>query len=84
MNIPRYRMRGLASREGRCATGASVPATEYGLRDGVDNIGELAPPEVVSIPLRRMRMLTSLRLQANLFKGATYGPAKKESKGAPL
>jgi hypothetical protein len=32
----------LAGREGRCATGAYVPVTEYGLGDGVDNIGELS------------------------------------------
>jgi hypothetical protein len=32
----------LAGREGRGATGANVPVTEYGLRDGVDNIGELS------------------------------------------
>jgi hypothetical protein len=32
----------LAGREGRCATGAEVPVTEYGLGDGVDNIGELS------------------------------------------
>ena len=57
-------MRRLASREGRCVTGASVPVAESGLRDGVDNIGELAIFRVVNIPLRRMRILTSLRLQA--------------------
>jgi hypothetical protein len=42
-----------------------VPATEFGLRDGVDNVGELSIFEVANIPLRRMRILTSLRLQAN-------------------
>ncbi|HLE61571.1 MAG TPA: hypothetical protein VI750_00465 [Pyrinomonadaceae bacterium] len=35
-------MRRLAGREGRCVTGADVPVTEYGLGDGVDNIGELS------------------------------------------
>jgi hypothetical protein len=34
-------MRRLAGREGRRVTGASMPVAEYGLRDGVDNIGEL-------------------------------------------
>jgi len=55
-------MRLLASREGRRVTGAFVPVTEFGLRDGVDNIGEFPLPEVANIPLRRMRVLTSLRL----------------------
>jgi hypothetical protein len=32
----------LAGREGRGVTGAKVPVAEYGLRDGVDNIGELS------------------------------------------
>ena len=35
------RMHWLAGREGRCVTGAKVPVAECGLRDGVDNIGEL-------------------------------------------
>jgi hypothetical protein len=35
-------MQGLAGREGRGVTGAKVPVAEYGLRDGVDNIGELS------------------------------------------
>lgn len=37
-----YSMRLLASREGRSVTGALVPVAESGLKDGVDNIGELA------------------------------------------
>lgn len=28
--------------KGRCGTGAFVPVAECGLRDGVDNIGELS------------------------------------------
>jgi hypothetical protein len=35
-------MHWLAGREGRGVTGAYVPVAENGLRDGVDNIGELA------------------------------------------
>lgn len=35
-------MRRLAGREDRCGTGAFVPVAESGLRDGVDNIGELS------------------------------------------
>ena len=33
------------------------------------------PPEVAKIPLRRMRILTFLRLQANVSRGANYGQA---------
>jgi hypothetical protein len=56
-------MRRLAGREGRHSTGAFVPDPEFGLRDGVDNIGELSISEMGNIPLRRMRIFTSLRLQ---------------------
>ena len=38
----KFNMQWLAGREGRRDTGALMPATEYGLRDGVDNIGELS------------------------------------------
>lgn len=68
-------MQRLAGREGRCVTGAHVPVAEYGLRDGVDNIGELSILRVANIPLRRMRILTSLRLQDNHSTGATNGQA---------
>jgi hypothetical protein len=40
-----------------------VPVTEYGLGDGVDNIGELSILRMANIPLRRMRILASLRLR---------------------
>jgi hypothetical protein len=40
-----------------------VPVTEYGLRDGVDNTGELAIRIMANIPLRRMRILASLCLR---------------------
>ena len=61
---PGFKMRRLAGREDRCGTGAFVPVAECGLRDGVDNIGELSISRMANIPLRRMRILTSLRLQA--------------------
>jgi hypothetical protein len=40
-DAPEFKMWPLASREGRGVTGALVPVAESGLRDGVDNIGEL-------------------------------------------
>lgn len=63
--VSEFKMQRLAGREGRCVTGAFVPVAEYGLREGVDNIGEIAIPRVAKIPLRRMRILTFLRLQDN-------------------
>ena len=65
MNNSGYTMRRLAGREGRRATGAFVPVAESGLRDGVDNIGELSIPEVANIPLRRSIINNGSRVRAN-------------------
>ena len=72
----------LAGREGRCATGAHVPVTEYGLRVGVDNIGELSSQTSGNIPLRRMRILASLRLQDITCKRLNDDQAQQKSKVA--
>src|SRR5215208_6069791 len=76
-------MRPLAGREDRCGTGAFVPVAECGLRDGVDNIGELSISRMANIPLRRMRILTSLRLQAKVDQQlAVELPMTKQRKTA--